>query len=47
MDILNLPFMKVLYVKEDDIYYITAEMIERPDHCPHCASLQPKLVGQR
>ena len=46
MDILNLPYLKALHVKETDTgYYITAEAVARPSLCPHCGALSPQLTG--
>ncbi len=46
MDILNLPSLKTIQVKETDTdCYITAETAARPFQCPHCHALNPRLVG--
>ncbi len=46
MDVLGLPYLKVLQVKETGTdYYITAETVDRPSLCPHCNASSPQLTG--
>lgn len=46
MDILNLPCLKTLRVRETDTdWYIAAETIDRPSPCPRCHASNPRLTG--